>query len=269
MDAEAGTRIRCDGALPPPSTRSGLAVDLRVADLTDRAVVALVREHKADLVRHGPPGSGHALDIDALRRPGITILCARRGEPLAGLDASHGEIKSMRTHAAHIRTGVASALVRHLVAEARRRGYRRLSLETGATAPFAPAHALYAGPGFMRCAQSVEAVHRVCMTMVLPDGDARTAVPRAAVMRAAVLSGGRHARDRTTPRRPTARSRTTATRQRPAGIGGNAVRDPLARHGTRARNLLPHVGLRRGSLRPPARPCRRSSTARGANGESA
>jgi putative acetyltransferase len=37
------------------------------------------------------------------------------------------------------------------VAEARTRGYRRLSLETGSAAPFAPSWAMYERVGFVPC----------------------------------------------------------------------------------------------------------------------
>ena len=38
----------------------------------------------------------------------------------------------------HLRKGVAAALLRHIIDEARRRGCRRLCLETGSAAAFAP-----------------------------------------------------------------------------------------------------------------------------------
>lgn len=42
-------------------------------------------------------------------------------------------------------------MLSHLIDEARRRGYTRLSLETGSMPAFAPARALYAGCGFTAC----------------------------------------------------------------------------------------------------------------------
>ena len=71
---------------------------------------------------------------------------------LKELDAQHGEIKSMRTAAGHLRKGVGSFLLQHIISEANRRGYRRLSLETGSMSYFRPAHALYQKFGFKRCA---------------------------------------------------------------------------------------------------------------------
>jgi putative acetyltransferase len=104
-----------------------------------------------------PVKSRHALNLDQLRQPEITFWSAWIGGELAGcaalkqLDATHGEVKSMRTAKAHLRKGVASALLEHIITEAKRRGYRRLSLETGAMAYFEPAHALYRKFGFNSC----------------------------------------------------------------------------------------------------------------------
>ena len=70
---------------------------------------------------------------------------------LKELDPSHGEIKSMRTASRHLRKGVANGLLAHIVEEARRRAYRRISLETGSSEAFAPARTLYARQGFRPC----------------------------------------------------------------------------------------------------------------------
>ena len=120
-------------------------------------VAALLEEHRAVMARQSPPESCHALNLDGLRQSDITFWTAWRGSILVGcgalkeLDHEHAEIKSMRTAAAHQRTGVAAALLQHLIAEAARRGYRRLSLETGSVAYFEPARRLYAGAGFVPC----------------------------------------------------------------------------------------------------------------------
>jgi putative acetyltransferase len=42
-------------------------------------------------------------------------------------------------------------MLEHIVDEARRRGYRRISLETGSMDGFAPARQLYAKAGFIEC----------------------------------------------------------------------------------------------------------------------
>ncbi len=106
---------------------------------------------------HSPPESVHALPLEGLRAPEISFWSAWEGDELLGcgalkeLDPRHGEIKSMRTVSAHLRKGVAAALLHHIVAEAQRRGYERLSLETGSMAAFAPARALYQRHGFREC----------------------------------------------------------------------------------------------------------------------
>jgi putative acetyltransferase len=130
---------------------------IRVDDLHGPEVHALLQEHLRGVAVHSPPESVHALDLAALRRPEITFWTAWEDRALLGcgalkeLDARHGEIKSMRTAAAHLRKGVATNLLREIVAEARRRGYARLSLETGSAKAFAPARALYAKFGFEDC----------------------------------------------------------------------------------------------------------------------
>jgi putative acetyltransferase len=47
--------------------------------------------------------------------------------------------------------GIGRAMLTHLTSVARERGYLLLSLETGSTAGFAPARALYATAGFTEC----------------------------------------------------------------------------------------------------------------------
>jgi putative acetyltransferase len=104
-----------------------------------------------------PPESVHALDLEGLRKPEITFWTAWSGDELLGcgalkeLDPLHGEIKSMRTLLAHRRKGVARAILCHIIDEAKRRAYRRLSLETGSMKAFEPAQRLYASFGFTYC----------------------------------------------------------------------------------------------------------------------
>jgi putative acetyltransferase len=123
-------------------------------DLTGPEIAALLREHLAGMYATSPPESVHALDLPALRAPEITFWSVWDGASLAGcgalkqLDPRHGEIKSMRTARAHLRRGVASRLLAHILEVARARGYARLSLETGSGPAFEPARALYARFGF-------------------------------------------------------------------------------------------------------------------------
>lgn len=151
-------------------------MDIRIDDLRGIAIAALLQEHLDDMHRHSPADSVHALDLERLRRPEITFWTAWRDDALLGcgalkaLDDAHGEIKSMRTAPAHRNTGVAATLLRHIVATARERGYRRLSLETGSPEVFAPARTLYARFGFEECgpfADYVDDPWSVFMTLEL------------------------------------------------------------------------------------------------------
>jgi putative acetyltransferase len=151
-------------------------VRIVVDDLSGPEVAALLAEHLDDMRASSPPESKHALDLEALRRPDVTFWTVWEDDVLLGfgalreLDATHGEIKSMRTASASRGRGVGSALVRHVVAEGRRRGYRRLSLETGSSEHFAPARRLYERHGFVPCAPFGDYRpdrHSVHLTMVL------------------------------------------------------------------------------------------------------
>jgi putative acetyltransferase len=118
----------------------------------------------------------HALDIEELRKPDVTFWTVWENGELLGcgalkeLDPRHAEIKSMRTASRHLRKGVAATLLKHIIEEAKRRGYGRLSLETGAEDDFEPARRLYANFGFTRCspfADYVEDPNSVFMTRKL------------------------------------------------------------------------------------------------------
>ncbi len=132
-------------------------MEIKVDDLTGPEVAALLNEHLRNMGLHSPPESVHALDLEALRRPEITFWSAWEGPDLLGcgalkeLDARHGEIKSMRTASAHLRKGVAARLLQHILEEAARRGYQKVSLETGSADAFEPARKLYARFGFSYC----------------------------------------------------------------------------------------------------------------------
>ncbi|MFD6160773.1 GNAT family N-acetyltransferase [Nocardia sp. NPDC060256] len=152
QSATAGAR-----ATDSTSTSSKLTLRIVIDDLSGPEIAALLTEHVAELGAQSPAESMHALDLDALRRPEITVWSGWDGDTLAGcaalkqLDAEHAEIKSMRTAATHKRRGIASTLLRHLLAEATARGYRRVSLETGTQDFFTPAQKLYAAHGFEFC----------------------------------------------------------------------------------------------------------------------
>jgi putative acetyltransferase len=129
-------------------------VKIRIDDLTGPEIAALLAEHLAGMRSWSPPGSVHALPLEGLRSPEITFWSAWENDELLGcgalreLDPHHGEIKSMRTVSRHLRKGVGRAMLQHIIAEAQCRGYRRISLETGAQPGFEPARQLYAQAGF-------------------------------------------------------------------------------------------------------------------------
>jgi len=132
-------------------------IEIAVDDPARDDVVQLLTDHLADMHATSPPESVHALDVEALVVPAITFWTARRDGALLGcaalkeLDATHGEVKSMRTASAARGSGVATALLRRVLDEARRRGYARVSLETGSQDFFAPARRLYTRHGFAEC----------------------------------------------------------------------------------------------------------------------
>lgn len=132
-------------------------MDLKRDDLSSPEVRSLLEEHLRDMLGQSPRESVHALDLAGLRQPELTLWTLWSGAELLGcgalkeLDPRHGEIKSMRTASAHRRQGVGAALLRHLLDQARARGYLRLSLETGAQDAFEPARRLYEQFGFTRC----------------------------------------------------------------------------------------------------------------------
>ena len=133
-------------------------MEIKEGGLDDPAVIDLLRLHLDAMAGLSPPESVHALDPGALRAPEISFWTAWEGGALLGcgalkaLGGGEGEIKSMRTAPGHERTGVASALLAHMIAVARGRGYRALKLETGSGLAFAAAHDFYARFGFTPCA---------------------------------------------------------------------------------------------------------------------
>jgi putative acetyltransferase len=124
-------------------------------DLTGEAVLDLLRLHLAGMRANSPPESVFALDVSGLKAPGITVWSAWDGARICGigalrvLPAGIGEVKSMRTHPDFLRRGVAAALLERIIAEARARGLKRLSLETGRGDAFEPPLALYRRRGFV------------------------------------------------------------------------------------------------------------------------
>lgn len=145
-------------------------------DLTGPAIGALLRLHLDAMRRWSPPESVHAMPIERLRAPDVTFFTAWDGGALAAcgalkhLDPGHGELKSMRAHPDYFGKGAGKAMLDHLLAVARARGYTRVSLETGRPEPFLPARQLYARNGFVECAPFGDYVvdpFSICMTRTL------------------------------------------------------------------------------------------------------
>jgi putative acetyltransferase len=132
-------------------------MDIREGGLDTPQVIDLLRLHLAGMHAHSPAESVHALDLSGLKRGDVTFWAAWDDDTLLGcgalkaIDAGHGEIKSMRTDPAHLGKGVGARLLERIMATARARGYRRLSLETGSGEAFDAAHALYRKFGFSEC----------------------------------------------------------------------------------------------------------------------
>jgi len=127
---------------------------IREDDLSGDATRELLALHLSGMHQNSPPGHVFALDLSGLQAPNVTVWSAWDGDAIAGigalkvLSADLGEVKSMRTHPAHLRKGVGALLLERIIAQARARGLRRLSLETGRGAAFEPALALYRKRGF-------------------------------------------------------------------------------------------------------------------------
>jgi putative acetyltransferase len=139
----------------PFASKATMHIDIDDPARSD--VLALLEEHLRNMHELSPPESVHALDVSQLKQPDITFWTVREGDALLGCGAlkelapGHGEIKSMRTPAAMRRRGAGRAVLNHILAEARRRGYQRLSLETGPASTFREAHQLYESVGFRHC----------------------------------------------------------------------------------------------------------------------
>ena len=130
---------------------------IREDDLTGPEIAALLQLHLDEMYQWSPPESVHAMPMERLRAPDVTFYSAWNGGELAAcgaikhLSADHGELKSMRADPAWRGKGAGKAMLLHLIAEARERGYSRLSLETGPTEQFEPARQLYLNHGFALC----------------------------------------------------------------------------------------------------------------------
>lgn len=125
--------------------------------LEDAEVLALLQLHLDEMHSWSPACKVHALPAERLRARDVAFFTAREGGTLAAVGAlkelspDRGELKSMRAAPAFRGKGAGEAILLHLLAEARGRGYRWVGLETGRPEPFRPAMRLYAKHGFAEC----------------------------------------------------------------------------------------------------------------------
>jgi len=161
---------------PPPGPEGEISID----DPRAEDVRGLLERHLDFAHLHSPPKDVHALDVDGLVDPAVTFFSFRHEGELLGvgalkqLDDGHAEVKSMHTAEAARGRGIGRAIVEHLIAVARDRGFDRVSLETGSMAAFSPAQSLYASAGFEPCEPFGDygpSPNSVCMTLPLNRPD--------------------------------------------------------------------------------------------------
>jgi putative acetyltransferase len=147
---------------------------IAVADPRQPDVRALLARHLEFALAQTPPEHSFALDAEELLDPAITFFSVRGHGSLLGIGAikrlgpHHAEIKSMHTAEAARGRGIGRAMLTHLLGVARTRGFRRVSLETGTTAAFAP------GTVPKRRLHPVRPVRRLPAKPGQPVHDART-----------------------------------------------------------------------------------------------
>lgn len=129
----------------------------RQGDLDSADVQELLAHHFREMRSISPPEACHVLPAGGLSDPDVTFWSLREDGRLLGIGAlkqlapDHGEVKSMRTAPQALGRGIGTAILHHILNEAKARGYVRVSLETGSTEPFAAALRLYEREGFVPC----------------------------------------------------------------------------------------------------------------------
>jgi putative acetyltransferase len=126
----------------------------RATQPTDEAR-ALIEELETELSGSYAAEQRHGLNLEQIFQPHILFFIARLdGDPVGcggvALDDGFAELKRMFVRPKARGTGVAQAILAHLEAQARARGYQRLMLETGDV--LKRAIRLYERAGFKRCA---------------------------------------------------------------------------------------------------------------------
>lgn len=154
----------------------GTAYSIVEDDLSGAEVAALLQLHLDEMYQWSPAEKVHAMPIERLREKDVTFYSAWDGNRLAAvgalkeIDPARGELKSMRAAPEYRGKGAGKAMLLHLMAEAWRRGYSWLGLETGVPEAFLPARRLYERHGFSECpafADYVSDEFSVCMSREL------------------------------------------------------------------------------------------------------
>jgi putative acetyltransferase len=132
-------------------------IQIRPDDLTGPEIAELIAIHAGTMLAASPPESCHFLPIDGLRQPSVSVWSLWEEGALLGCGAlkdlgnGTGEIKSMHTREVLRGRGLGRRMLEHILAEARRRNYTALYLETGSMDAFIPARRLYEAYGFDYC----------------------------------------------------------------------------------------------------------------------
>ena len=161
-------------------------INIVIDDLASSKVIAFLNDHLQHMIKITPPGCVHALDIEALKKPEITFWSVWKESELVccgalkELNSNEAELKSMRTSPAHLGKGIASHLLEYILSEAKKRGYHRISLETGSYEAFKPARNLYEKFGFKYCkpfSDYSENPNSVFMTIELKTDTVSSSIP--------------------------------------------------------------------------------------------
>ncbi|MBB3954287.1 GNAT family N-acetyltransferase [Novosphingobium sediminicola] len=132
-------------------------MNIREDNLSGPEIARLLTWHLDQMQRWSPADKVHAMPIERLRASDVTFYSAWVDGELAGcgairhLDATRGELKSMRVAPDYLGRGIGRAILHHLIEVARGRGYRQVLLETGKPDAFIPARRLYESEGFSEC----------------------------------------------------------------------------------------------------------------------
>ncbi|MFN3911734.1 GNAT family N-acetyltransferase [Hyphomonas sp.] len=131
--------------------------EIRPDDLSSPEMADLIAVHARTMLAASPPESCHFLPLEGLKQPAVSVWSLWEDGALLGCGAlkdlgdGTGEIKSMHTREAQRGRGLGRSMLEHILAEAHRRGYTALWLETGSMDAFMPARRLYEAYGFAAC----------------------------------------------------------------------------------------------------------------------